>query len=90
MRNARLMYQRANPWPFQKVTNPREHGACVSRTYSIVGLKKFLEAVVDCEEVPESKSLVSYYRDGTLIGQLIWWPDDVEPRTEHRLFRAAG
>ena len=88
MRNARLMYQRANPWPLQRVDNPRKPGACVSRTYSIVGIKRFLETVRGCDEVPESTSLVSYYRDGVLIGQIVWRPDEVESKTEHRLFRA--
>lgn len=84
MRRARLEYQLKNPPKLQRIEYPTEPGVCVSRTYRIVGLGRFVEAVEGCSAVA-SENLVSFYRGDTLIGQIVWACGVID-RCEHRIF----
>lgn len=71
-------------------TDETKHGKCISYRYQLVGLKRFLDAVVDCRIHVESEMLTSFYsKDGLqLVGQIHRRDlnDEGTPYCEHRLF----
>ena len=71
-------------------TDETKHGECISYRYQLVGLKRFLDAVVDCMIRIESEMLTSFYSkdEGKLVGQIHRRDLNEEgtPYCEHRLF----
>ena len=86
MRKARLEYQRRNARSFEQNQNPQASGFCVTRSCVLVGLSRFVTTIRDCVEIRNSENLISYYREDSLVAQIVWWPDEVQSKCEHRLF----
>jgi hypothetical protein len=62
---------------------------CVTYKFQLVGLKRFLDAVVDCRIHVESEMLTSFYsKENRLVGQIHRRDLNEEgtPYCEHRLF----
>ncbi len=71
-------------------TDETKPSSCITYNYQLVGLKRFLDHVVDCRILVESDSLTSFYsiEDGRLMGQIHRRELNEEgtPYCEHRLF----
>ena len=86
MRKARLEYQRRNARRMEEIKDPVTPSACITRRCVLVGLNRFVEAIRNCVELRNCDSLISYYRDGALVAQIVWLPHEAQSRCEHRLF----
>lgn len=89
------MVNRIKPvyWQYNKTetafVDETKHGKCITYGYQLVGLKRFLDTVVDCRIQVESDLLTSFYSiDGRLVGQIHRHDLNEEgtPYCEHRLF----